>query len=150
MVVESDVYHAVAIMGKRYCQETRHRVEYFALRCAAGADRELGLVHARWGRQTFLRLRGRSPAIAASVGHRLPALPTYKQRFLRQRFDAPRGDDTMVAGISFVIALDVAKAVDVVDHHAGRPEQSCGRRVAEPVDAFQPRAVAEVKALRGV
>ncbi len=32
MFVESDVYQAVAALGKRHCQETRHLVEDFALR----------------------------------------------------------------------------------------------------------------------
>ena len=56
----------------------------------------------------------------------------------------------MLAGVGFVTALDVAEAVDVVDHHPCGAKQTRGRSIAEPVDALQACAVAEMKALHGV
>ena len=82
-----------------------------------------------------LRVRRLRRCLAAR-GERLP----------RQHLEAPRGDDVPVARIDLVVALDVVEAVDVVHHQARRAAHPHLRDVAEPVQPFHARAVAEVEA----
>ena len=58
---------------------------------------------------------------------------------------AAGGDDALLR-VGLVVLLDVVEIVAVVDHQAVRLLQGALGRVAEPVEPFQPRAVAEMEA----
>src|SRR6267154_5216391 len=63
-----------------------------------------------------------------------------------QCVDFGRTHDGPVTHKGLVVVLDAVMVVEVVDHDAeGFLDASC-RVVAEPIDTFEPRAVAEVKA----
>jgi hypothetical protein len=49
-----------------------------------------------------------------------------------------------------VVTLDLIEVIEVVDHDAEGLGEPLRRQVPLPVDALQPRAVAEVKAGDGV
>ena len=61
-----------------------------------------------------------------------------------------RSRDLLLADVHFVVLLDFIEPVEVVHHHPGRLMQAAARRVREPVQALDARAVAEVKARNGV
>ena len=46
---------------------------------------------------------------------------------------------------SLVIFLDFGKIVQIVDHHPERLANAVFGQIARPVDALQPRAIAQVK-----
>src|SRR6516165_2131292 len=56
-----------------------------------------------------------------------------------------RGDDPPFAAISLVIGLDIAQAIEIIDHDPSRLLQALGGNVAEPIEPLDPRPVAEVE-----
>ena len=48
-----------------------------------------------------------------------------------------------------VVLLDVFETIKIIDHDAGGFAQGFRRNIAEPVDALQPRAVAEMNRATG-
>src|SRR5712671_665820 len=56
-----------------------------------------------------------------------------------------RGGDPPFAAISLVIDLDIAQAVEIVDHYTGGLLQALGGDVAQPVEPLDARPVAEVE-----
>src|SRR6202166_534917 len=57
-----------------------------------------------------------------------------------------RTHDGPVTHEGLVVVLDAAMVVEIVDHDAEGFLDRTGCGVAEPIDPFEPRAVAEVKA----
>src|SRR5262249_23460335 len=51
-----------------------------------------------------------------------------------------------MVGKSLVVLLDVVETIEVVDHDPRGLAYAFGGEIAEPVDPFQPRAVAEMEA----
>src|ERR1700757_2238192 len=81
--------------------------------------------------------------------HRLSVGPVRAPRMsssFEQYVDIGRTHDGPVAHEGLVVVLDAVMVVEIVDHDAeGFLDRSaCG--VAEPIDPFEPRSVAEVKA----
>jgi len=56
----------------------------------------------------------------------------------------------MAVHVFLVVALDVVQVVDVIHHHSERLREALGRGVRAPVDALQPRAVAQVETRHGI
>src|ERR1700741_3186324 len=65
---------------------------------------------------------------------------------VQQIIDIRRTNDSAIAHESLVIGLDAVVVVQIVDHDAEGFLERTRRGVAEPIDALEPRAVAEVKA----
>src|SRR6202163_1384387 len=63
-----------------------------------------------------------------------------------QRVDIGRTHDGPVAHEGLVVVLDAVMVVEIVDHNAEGFLDRSARGVAEPIDPFEPCAVAEVKA----
>src|ERR1700704_6692006 len=63
-----------------------------------------------------------------------------------QCVDLGRTHDGPVTHKGLVVVLDAVMVVEIVDHNAKGFLVSSGRVVAEPIDTFEPRAVAEVEA----
>src|SRR5712672_2419801 len=63
-----------------------------------------------------------------------------------QCVDLGRTHDGPVTHKGLVVVLDAVMVVEVVDHDAEGFLDAAWRVVAEPIDTFEPRAVAEVKA----
>src|SRR6266853_1773419 len=79
-------------------------------------------------------------------GDRAPgSTAAYEQRVLRQYAEAARGDDAVFPRVGLVVAFDVVEAVNVVHHEPRRAAHARGGDVAEPVEALEARAVAEVE-----
>ena len=57
-----------------------------------------------------------------------------------------RSGDLAAVDEGFVIALDLVEVVEIVDHDAEGLGEPLGRQVPLPVDALEPRAIAEMKA----
>src|ERR1700694_2439666 len=77
--------------------------------------------------------------------HRLSVAPRMGSSF-EQRVDIGRTHDGPVAHEGLVVVLDAVMVVEIVDHDAEGflDRTACG--VAEPIDPFEPCAIAEVKA----
>src|ERR1700730_4674974 len=56
-----------------------------------------------------------------------------------------RGGDLPFAAISLVIDLDIAQAIQIVDHDTGGLLQALGGDIPEPVEALDARPVAKVE-----
>ena len=67
-----------------------------------------------------------------------------------QGVDIGRSHDGSVTHEGLVIVLDAVVVVEIVDHDAEGFLDAAWRAVAEPIDPFQPRAVAAVKSRHGV
>src|SRR5882757_8023553 len=65
---------------------------------------------------------------------------------LEQCVDIGRTHDGPVAHEGLVVVFDAVMVVEIVDHDAEGFLDAAWRVVAEPIDTFEPRAVAEVKA----
>src|SRR3984885_12422364 len=65
---------------------------------------------------------------------------------LEQCVDIGRTHDGPVTHEGLVVILDAVMVVEVVHHDAEGFLDAAWRAVAEPIDPFEPRAVAEVKA----
>src|SRR5882762_10293080 len=63
-----------------------------------------------------------------------------------QCVDLWRTHDGPVTHKGLVVVLDAVMVVEIVDHDAEGFLDAAWRVVAEPIDTFEPRAVAEVKA----
>src|SRR5258705_13734453 len=63
-----------------------------------------------------------------------------------QCFDIGRPHDDPVTHEGLVVVLDAAMVVEIVDHDAEGFVDRTARGIAEPIDPFEPRAVAEGKA----
>src|SRR5712664_783573 len=63
-----------------------------------------------------------------------------------QCVDIGRTHDGPVTHEDLVVVLDAVMVVEIVDHDAEGFLDAAWRAVAEPIDPFEPRAVAEVKA----
>jgi len=48
--------------------------------------------------------------------------------------------------VDFVVGLDIVELIQIIDHQPGGLPQAVFGDVGEPVEALQPRAVAEMKA----
>ena len=59
--------------------------------------------------------------------------------------DIGRTHDGPDAHEGFVVVLDAVMVVEIVDHDAEGFLDAAWRAVAEPIDPFEPRAIAEVK-----
>ena len=57
-----------------------------------------------------------------------------------------RSSDLATVDEGFVVALDFSEVVEIVDHDAEGLLEPPRRQVSHPVDALEPRAVAEMKA----
>ena len=71
--------------------------------------------------------------------------PRMGSRF-EQCVDIGRTHDRPVAHEGLVVVLDAVMVVEMIDHDAEGFLDRTARSVAEPIDPFEPRAVAEVKA----
>src|SRR5262245_61017738 len=60
--------------------------------------------------------------------------------------DRARGDDLAIIGVGLVVLFDVIETIEIVHHDAGGFAQALWREIAEPIDPFQPRAIAEMEA----
>src|SRR5882724_12058703 len=69
---------------------------------------------------------------------------------LEQRVDLRRTHDGAVTHEGFVVVVDGVAVVEIVDHDAEGFLDAAWRAVAEPIDPFEPCAVAEVKTRHGV
>src|SRR5947209_20061624 len=69
---------------------------------------------------------------------------------LEQRVDLRRTHDSAVTHEGFVVVVDGVAVVEVVHHDAEGFLHAAWRVVAEPIDSFEPRAIAEVKTRDGV
>src|SRR4029077_14511205 len=69
---------------------------------------------------------------------------------LEQRVDLRRTHDGAVTHEGFVVVVDGIAVVEVVNHDAEGFLDAAWRAVAEPIDPFEPCAVAEVKTRHGV
>src|SRR6266478_8969007 len=81
--------------------------------------------------------------------HRLSVGPVRAPRMgssFKQCVDIGRTHDGPVAHEGLVVVLDAVMVVEIVDHDAEGFLDRTARAVAEPIDPFEPRAVAEVKA----
>src|SRR6266550_8713886 len=67
-----------------------------------------------------------------------------------QCVDLRRTHDGPVTHEDLVVVLDAVMVVEIVDHNAEGFLDAAWRVVAEPIDPFEPRAVAEVKTRHGV
>src|ERR1700692_1920286 len=67
-----------------------------------------------------------------------------------QCVDIGRTHDGPVAHEGFVVVLDAVMVVEIVDHDAEGFLDAAWRAVAEPIDPFEPCAIAEVKTRHGV
>ena len=80
--------------------------------------------------------------------HRLPSTPDAgapARSRLEQRVDLRRTHDGAVMHEGFVVVVDGVAVLEVVHHDPeGFLDAAC-RAVAEPIDPFEPRAIAEVK-----
>src|SRR6202011_3120653 len=63
-----------------------------------------------------------------------------------QCVDIGRTHDGPVTHEGLVVVLDAAMVIEIVDHDAEGFVDRTARGVAAPIDPFEPRAVAEVKA----
>src|SRR5258708_33801595 len=66
-----------------------------------------------------------------------------------QCVDIGRTHDDPVAHEGLVVVLDAVMVVEIVDHDTEGFLDAAWRAVAEPIDPFEPCAVAEVKAPHG-
>ena len=72
------------------------------------------------------------------------ARPAARQRRLAT---APDGDEaTTLFREGLVVLLDIVEIVEIVDHQAMRLVEPPSRKIAEPVEPFEPRAIAEMEA----
>src|ERR1700688_4104211 len=71
--------------------------------------------------------------------------PRMGSRF-EQCVDIGRTHDGPVTHEGLVVVLDAVMVVEIVDHDAEGFLDRTGCGVAEPIDPFEPRAIAEVKA----
>src|SRR5216683_3364023 len=69
---------------------------------------------------------------------------------LEQRVDLRRTHDGPVTHEDLVVVLDAVMVVEIVDHDAEGFLHAAWRVVAEPIDPFEPCAIAEVKTRHGV
>src|SRR5258705_5393863 len=67
-----------------------------------------------------------------------------------QCVDIGRTHDGPVAHEGLVVVLDAVMVVEIVDHDAEGFLDRSALRIAEPIDSFEPCAIAEVKARYGI
>ena len=110
--------------------------------------------------QLFGHLRTSLFAVLRSLGHLLCHLfgrgrswrllgDGLRFRLLRrpeQGPDRPRRHDLAIVGKGLVVPFDLFQVVAVIDHDAVRLAQPLFRDVAQPIDALQPGAIAEMEA----
>src|ERR1700741_69345 len=89
-----------------------------------------------------LRFRCRVAVHHLSVG---PVRAPRMGSSFEQCVDIGRTHDGPVAHEGLVVVLDTVMVVEIVDHDAEGFLDRTGGSVAEPIDPFEPRAVAEVK-----
>src|ERR1700722_6596911 len=68
----------------------------------------------------------------------------------KQCVDIGRSHDGPITHKGLVVVLDAVMVVEIVDHDAEGFLDAAWRVVAEPIDPFEPCAIAEVKARYGV
>src|SRR6266478_8547106 len=91
------------------------------------------------------RLRFRCRVAVHRLSGALVQAPGMGSSF-EQCIDIGRTHDDPVAHEGLVVVLDAVMVVEIVDHDAEGFLDRTARAVAEPIDPFEPRAVAEVKA----
>ena len=63
-----------------------------------------------------------------------------------RRFGASAPHGLEFRAVRLVVVLDAVMVVEIIDHDAEGVLDRTARGVAQPIDPFEPRAVAEVKA----
>src|SRR6185295_18889534 len=111
-------------------------------RCPSCNARSRGCSAWACGPSTCARLRRERETSRTSVSGPLFFLRISQQRALEALHLGAR-DDLVLVHERFVVALDSVEVVQIVDHEAGRFAQALGADVAHPVEALEPRAVAE-------
>src|SRR3979411_3249939 len=99
-----------------------------------------------WAAQSGARRLGFQCRVAV---HRLSAALVREPRMrssFEQCVDIGRTHDGPVTHEGLVVVLDAAVVVEIVDHDAEGFLDAAWRLVSEPIDTFEPCAVAEVKA----
>src|SRR5258705_9490664 len=90
------------------------------------------------------RLRFRCRVVIHRLSVALVQAPRMGSSF-EQCVDIGRTHDGPVAHEGLVVILDAVMVVEIVDHDAEGFLDAAWRVVAQPIDTFEPRAVAEVK-----
>ena len=91
------------------------------------------------------RMRFRCRVVVHRLSLALVRAPRMDSSF-EQCVDIGRTHDGPVTHEGLVVVLDALMVVEIVDHDAEGFLDRAVRSVAEPIDPFEPRAVAKVKA----
>src|ERR1700677_3661509 len=95
------------------------------------------------------RRRFRGCVVVHRLSVALVRAPSMGSRF-EQCVDIGRTHNGPVTHEGLVVVLDAVMVVEIVDHNAEGFLDRTGCGIAEPIDPFEPRAVAEMKARYGI